>query len=467
MSKYIARSSTKLIDPASLVTRMVAVWTDDRTADSNVYVQAIDANGAAIGTANGNKVSASTGSHFLEFGTCKDGSTGSFVAFNDYRSGVRLDVYCQRLSTALAEQWAAGGVAICTAAAGDKTNVVVVPDGLGGAIIAWKDARGGASKNSIYVQRINSAGAVQWTANGVKADSDATRDCYDQLLVSDGAGGCIVAWAAATLSNVKVMAQRFNSSGSAQWTAGGVTVLSTTAGGTTADPLGGLLYDSGGCYVAMRNTSSQAVIQRLASDGSVHSGSWTTDGIAIGSSVYGSTARPSLVTDGSGGVIVTWPSSASGTAKIYAQRVDSTGAIQWTSGGLVAATLPGTVAAGYSLGEWKTVMADGSGGAFVVVSYNAPASSSEAMCARINSSGTVLWTTTVAALSALYTQVVRDIASDGVSGAWLPIERYIISSNEYDVLCQRVDADGNTRLSSLVTVSGASGNQSRPLAHGA
>ena len=42
----------------------------------------------------------------------------------------------------------------------------IIPDGMGGAIIAWGDGRNG--KNDIYVQRMDSYGVPQWTPNGVE-----------------------------------------------------------------------------------------------------------------------------------------------------------------------------------------------------------------------------------------------------------------------------------------------------------
>jgi len=43
--------------------------------------------------------------------------------------------------------------------------LLMCSDGNGGAIIAWSDLRGEYS--DIYAQRINAAGELQWTENGV------------------------------------------------------------------------------------------------------------------------------------------------------------------------------------------------------------------------------------------------------------------------------------------------------------
>ena len=67
----------------------------------------------------------------------------------------------------LQAQWSSNpavNTAICIAT-GDQSSPTIVADGAGGSIITWYDLRSGSS--DIYAQRINAAGVVQWTANGV------------------------------------------------------------------------------------------------------------------------------------------------------------------------------------------------------------------------------------------------------------------------------------------------------------
>ena len=56
------------------------------------------------------------------------------------------------------------GTAIGTGA-NNQVNAVAVPDGAGGAIIAWADNR--VNTYDIYAQRVNAWGQALWTANGV------------------------------------------------------------------------------------------------------------------------------------------------------------------------------------------------------------------------------------------------------------------------------------------------------------
>src|SRR6266487_347448 len=87
-----------------------------------------------------------------------DGAGGTLVAWADARSGP-LDIYAQHLTAqgTVAAGWPASGLAVCKAA-GDQSDPVMVSDGAGGAIIAWADGRAGGGNRDIFVQRVTGAG---------------------------------------------------------------------------------------------------------------------------------------------------------------------------------------------------------------------------------------------------------------------------------------------------------------------
>src|SRR5207244_2841938 len=123
-----------------------------------------------------------------------------------------FDLYAQRVNAAGVTQWTADGVAVSTFA-GEQSSARMVTDGAGGAIIAWIDKRNGADFD-IYGQRVNSAGTSQWTANGV-AVCTAPNSQSSLVLSTDGAGGAVAAWSDARGggANTDVYAQRIRSSG--------------------------------------------------------------------------------------------------------------------------------------------------------------------------------------------------------------------------------------------------------------
>jgi hypothetical protein len=135
------------------------------------------------------------------------------VAWQDGRPGaLGQDVYAQRVSATGVAQWAANGVGVCTAAA-DQVGPVIAADPMGGALVAWSDARTVANGADIYVQHVNVAGGVQWTANGVLA-CDAANAQVGAMVIADGLGGAVVVWRDLRIgTDYDVYGQRVDASG--------------------------------------------------------------------------------------------------------------------------------------------------------------------------------------------------------------------------------------------------------------
>jgi len=260
-----------------------------------------------------------------------DGSGGYIITWTDYRNGSSSDIYAQRVDSSGTAQWTANGVAVCTATS-SQYSPQVVSDGSGGAIITWYDYRSG-SNYDIYAQRVNSSGFVQWTPDGV-AVCTATSSQYSPQVVSDGSGGAIITWYDyRSGSNYDIYAQRVNSSGSVQWTPDGVAVCTAT----------------------------------------------------------GEQSSPQIVSDGSGGAIVTWNDyrDSDWEDDIYAQRVDSSGAVRWAENGVAICTIGG----GDEMmmgGRQTRVTSDGSGGAIITWNdYRDSDWEGDIYAQRVDSSGTV------------------------------------------------------------------------------
>jgi hypothetical protein len=143
-----------------------------------------------------------------------DGEGGAIITWHDSRVTASIfDIYAQRINSSGAVQWTADGVAISTATIpGDQQFPTIVSDGAGGAIIIWADIR--SSNSDIYAQRVNSSGAVQWTANGV-AICTAPGDQVWPTIVSEGSAGAIITWgdSRVTAGSFDIYAQQINASG--------------------------------------------------------------------------------------------------------------------------------------------------------------------------------------------------------------------------------------------------------------
>jgi len=354
-----------------------------------------------------------------------DGSGGTIITWEDYRGGTHYDIYAQRVDSSGVPQWTANGVAVCTAF-DDQYDPVIVSDGSGGAIITWEDWR--TSSPDIYAQRVDSSGVPQWTANGV-AVCTASDDQRDPVIVSDGSGGAIIIWEDARSGTVyKIYAQRVDLSGVPQWTANGVAVC--ISGNAQFDPA--VVSDgSGGAIITWRDnrgsTDYDIYAQRVDSSGVPQ---WSANGVAV-CTASRTQGDPAVVSDGSGGAIITWQDQRSGD-DIYAQRVDSSGVPQWTANGVAVCTASDDQ-------RNPAVASDGSGGA-IITWEDRGGTYVDIYIQRVNQSGVPEWTANgIAICTASGDQWYPAPVSDGSGGA---IITWQDQRSGDDIYAQRVNPSG-------------------------
>lgn len=410
---------------------VIAAWRDYRSGGAEIYAQRMDSSGEAQWPADG--VPLCTATKASPATIVPDGAGGAIVAWHDYRNGLsNPDVYAQRISAAGVVQWTADGVPICTEAHYQR-NPVIASDGLGGAIISWQDERNGAY--DVYAQRINVAGAVQWTTDGVPVCTEAGHQSFPKV-APDGSGGAVIVWYdERAVTNVDIYAQRINALGAVQWTTNGVALRTVENHPIGNETIAVMPDGSGGALVAWeaRNTFYDIYAQRVDGSGVVQ---WTS---ALCTSYYDQRS-PAIASDGSGGAIVSWNDSRLNTQiDIYAQRITASGVTQWAGDGVV-------VCADLDYQFGATIVSDGVGGA-VVAWYDDrnstdPFDNLDVYAARINASGVSQWTTNgVAVSTATGLQQRPGIVSDGSSGAVVVWEDTRNDVNS-DVYAQRVAASG-------------------------
>src|SRR5262249_52380887 len=93
----------------------------------------------------------------------------------------------------IAPGWAVNGVDVCTAPLG-QGDPKPIPDGAGGAIVTWLDARDGVNAHP-FAQHVLARGTVDpaWPVPG-RAISLSSGFAFSSSIVSDGRAGAIVAW---------------------------------------------------------------------------------------------------------------------------------------------------------------------------------------------------------------------------------------------------------------------------------
>lgn len=375
-----------------------------------------------------------------------DGEGGAIIAWDDCRSG-NYNIYAQRINASGVMLWPADGVSICTAA-NDQGICNIISDGEGGAIIAWTDYRGGTYAD-IYAQRINANGAVLWTANGVTI-SNANKNQIPTGIVSDDAGGAIIAWHDYRSGNFDIYSQRINASGIVQWTTDGVAICSATdkqENPTIAsDGAGGAIIT----WMDYRSGSYDIYAQRINVNGLVQ---WTDNGLAICLETNSQT-YPKIISSSTGDAIITWMDVRTSDIDIYAQRINVSGMVLWRTNGVGISTAPGWQ-------QYPTSLSDGEGGAIIAWS-DYRSSNYDLYAQRINVSGEVLWTTDGVAISTTTNaQMLASITSDGAGGAIIAWEDQ--RSDNRDIYAQRINANGMVQWTDNgVAVSTAANDQFPP-----
>lgn len=309
-----------------------------------------------------------------------DGFGGAIITWQDNRNGSNSDIYAQRINSAGVVQWTTDGIAICTAT-GDQILPAIASDGLGGAFITWTDKR--SVDWEIYAQHINSSGVLQWIANGLIISNATSSQRYPGI-ISDGSGGAIISWEDSR-SGVSwdIYAQRISSTGTMQWTSNGVAICNFSGSQLgvkiVSDSSGGAIIS----WMDLRNgIDNDIYAQKLNAVGIVQ---WTNNGVAVCSAPNAEAVYPRIVSDGSGGVVISWEDTRnSNYYDVYAQRVDAKGTIRWSKDGIV-------ISKGPNLQENSDMISDGLGGTFIVIQDRRNGIDWDIYIQHIDSMGVMLW----------------------------------------------------------------------------
>lgn len=293
----------------------------------------------------------------------------------------------------------------------------VAPDGHGGFLAAWQDFRSGDW--DIYVQRVGPGGDATWGANGLQVIGVAGTQ-ENPRVCSDGSGGALVAWIDHRdlgTSGTDVYAQRVLAAGTLYWPGGAVAVCAQPGAqdrvSIVADGSAG-----GSCLLwrDARTGTADVYASRLDADGN-HRPGWAFGGTAV-CTAADAQENPVLESDGAFGLIAAWSDLRSGfQTDIFAMRL--------TSAGLAA---PGWAVDGVNLSndvfnqDSPAIATDGAGGAIVAWSGAQPASV-DVYAQRIGAGGAPAWTPGgVPVATAPGSQYLPVVAADGTGGAvmgWL------------------------------------------------
>lgn len=270
-----------------------------------------------------------------------------------------------------AVEWLPDGVPI-ESHVGSVTELVSLPDGAGGSFVVWVQGAG----DSIHAQRVDAGGNRLWGVNGIPV-CGATGQQTAVRMAADGAGGFVVAWTDTRSDPGDIYVQRITAGGTTLWTTDGVAL---TGAGTQNGP--DITGDGAGGAVATWVVSTDIAVRAISASGTPLG---PANGVTI-CAATGTQSVPRIASDGAGGAIVTWQDARSTTPDVFAARFTSAGTVPWTPDGVIVLGGAGNQTA-------PEIVADGAGGAIVVLLTSAPFTTTPTYCGalRLNSSGTHVW----------------------------------------------------------------------------
>lgn len=305
---------------------VIIAWEDNRSGNYDIYAQKIDSSGNILWAADGiivcNKPTNQKAPKLVS-----DNAGGAIIVWEDSLN-FYFDVYAQRVSASGLPLWTTNGVAVCTAP-NVQNNPRIDLGSLGGAIVTWQDKRNNADYD-IYAQSLNSAGAAQWATDGVII-CNAINTQSNPKIEPDGSNGAFIAWEdKRNALDYDIYAQRINSAGVTQWGANGLSVVNTASNQSATDMkyLGGNLVSIS--WKDIRSGNFAVFTQLLNLSGAPQ---LAANGIQLSTGLK--SINPNNISDGFGGVIISWQDSTANGWNVSAQKINSSGVQLWNAGGTV------------------------------------------------------------------------------------------------------------------------------------
>ncbi|MHA1383086.1 MAG: hypothetical protein ACTSR3_04910 [Candidatus Helarchaeota archaeon] len=312
---------------------VIIAWIDNRGADSDIFAQRIDSNGAIQWNVNGTIV-CNEGGDQNQLQICSDGEGGAIIVWRDLRDS-KVDIYAQKINSNGITQWDDNGTIICNMYIA-QSEPQICSDGQGGAIIVWQDGRDFPTNGQdIYIQRIHPNGSTLWTNNGSAVCTETGDQMYPQIC-DDGNGGAFITWQDSR-NDYDVYVQHFNSSGNATWTNNGINLSTVIAWQYSPQICKSSNNEAVVVWQELKVSDYNLFCQKINLTGAIQ---WTANGVAI-CTESGNQENPKICCDSNGNSIIIWEDKRN-EIDIYAQMINSSGNIKWEVNGSAICTSSGT-----------------------------------------------------------------------------------------------------------------------------
>jgi hypothetical protein len=301
---------------------------------------------------------------------------------------------------------------------GANTELTSLPDGSGGLFLVWVQ-----SLTDVLAQHVDANGNLLWGANGISVSS-ATGTQSGVRMVSDGSGGLLVVWSDTRTDALgDIYAQRIAANGTPLWTVDGVALASGVDRQNAPD----IVDDGAGGAIATWVVNNTDIAARAINSSGIPQG--PAGGTTLCAATGNQTA-PKIASDGAAGAILTWTDGRVSPPDVYAARLTSAGTVPWTGNGVA-------VSAGANNQSAPEIVADGSGGAIIVLNGTTLSLFQTIYAFHLNSAGAHVWSTSgVVVFNAGVNQSNHRLLTDGAGGVFV----FGVASDD---VAQHLDSGGN------------------------
>lgn len=433
-------------------------------------IQRLDATGARLWGNQG--VSVNPGGLAGSFGlVTPDSAGGAWVVWYDTRTtGTGRGMYIQRFDAAGAPQLTSGGLRIFNRAV---TSVASATTSAGELLVAHM-----TNGDSLRLQRLAINGAPEFAGEGILVADSASSFSSAPQLFADGEGAVIaynrfMPGVGGGNSTQLLWANRYNSAGAAQWGAAGVAVMSLNS---AAVLVARSVWNGASLYLSWQQapTSYNFVesypirAQRISSGGAPQ---WAANGVTVLTPVTSSPffqhqnhEQQIVYESATSSVIIAWldsrhyfqpaPNTFLHGDDLYAQRLSSAGAAQWTANGMPIDSTAGGL-------DDLRACASPSGGAYLAYTDFAFGDGDEDVeLRRIDVNGATLWSRFLNAFNNTGRQRRAVLSADGEGGALVAWEDDRTAATGPDVYATRRTATSGNVFAQTLSVTGPNGGES-------
>jgi hypothetical protein len=252
-----------VMDMQSVTTSTGKTWVayyHNNNGNYDMRAQLLDVDGTKLLGSDGMLVdNKPSGSATFVFNICLDANDNLVIAYQDQRTGgSNMSAVAYKISQTGAHLWNSSGVVL---GLGLAPYPAVLSNGE--TVIAWNES----STNTLRIQKINTAGTLAWTTP-ITVQVGTTNTTRGQLVAGTNGNFTMVFQKRGIGISTTLYAQRYNSSGTAVWTAPVQLSTQTTSGARYYSVLGeGDVTYCG--YYASQGSRFNSWLQRINEDGTL------------------------------------------------------------------------------------------------------------------------------------------------------------------------------------------------------